>query len=47
MNDRVVMPIWTFGVFIVVMNTTMFNTAIPNIIETFHISAKLGSWLEA
>ncbi|WP_040950953.1 MFS transporter [Gorillibacterium massiliense] len=45
MNDRVVMPIWMVGVFIVVMNTTMFNVSIPSIIHDFHITANLGSWI--
>ncbi|WP_152395915.1 MFS transporter [Paenibacillus guangzhouensis] len=45
MNDRVVMPIWMFGVFIVIMNTTMFNVSIPSIIADFHITADLGSWI--
>lgn len=45
MNDKVVMPIWTFGLFIVVMNTTMFNVSIPSIIGDLRISADLGSWI--
>ncbi|MEC0231891.1 MFS transporter [Paenibacillus alba] len=45
MNDKIVMPIWTFGLFIVVMNTTMFNVSIPSIIHDLHISADLGSWI--
>ncbi|OPA81209.1 MFS transporter [Paenibacillus selenitireducens] len=45
MNDKIVMPVWTFGLFIVVMNTTMFNVSIPGIIHDLHISADLGSWI--
>ncbi|WP_336765923.1 MFS transporter [Paenibacillus sp. USHLN196] len=45
MNDRIVMPIWMFGIFIVLMNTTMFNVAIPGIIESFNITADQGSWV--
>jgi len=45
MNERVVMPIWTFGVFIVVMNTTMFNVSIPGIIQDLNVTAELGSWV--
>ncbi len=45
MNERIVMPIWMFGVFIVLMNTTMFNVSIPNIIKNLHITAELGSWI--
>lgn len=39
------MPLWTFGLFIVVMNTTMFNVSIPSIIRDLNISADLGSWV--
>ncbi|WP_232058163.1 MFS transporter [Cohnella abietis] len=39
------MPVWTFGLFIVLMNTTMFNVSIPSIIGDIGISASLGSWI--
>jgi DHA2 family metal-tetracycline-proton antiporter-like MFS transporter len=45
MNDKVVMPVWTFGIFIVLMNTTMFNVSIPSIIRDIDVSASLGSWI--
>ncbi|MEK8132139.1 MFS transporter [Paenibacillus filicis] len=45
MNDKVVMPVWTFGLFIVLMNTTMFNVSIPSIIGDIGVSASLGSWI--
>ncbi|MEW9700604.1 MFS transporter [Paenibacillus sp. SI8] len=45
MNDKIVMPVWTIGLFIVVMNTTMFNVSIPSIIKELGISADLGSWV--
>ncbi|OBZ08418.1 MFS transporter [Bacillus sp. FJAT-27264] len=45
MNDKVVMPLWTFCLFIVVMNTTMFNVSIPTIIQDLQITADLGSWV--
>lgn len=45
MNDKVVMPLWTFCLFIVVMNTTMFNVSLPTIIQDLQISADLGSWI--
>ncbi|MED1792103.1 MFS transporter [Brevibacillus nitrificans] len=45
MNDKIVMPIWTFGLFIVVMNTTMFNVSIPSIIQDIQVSTDLGSWI--
>lgn len=43
MNDKIVMPIWTFGLFIVLMNTTMFNVSLPSIIRDIGVSAALGS----
>jgi MFS transporter, DHA2 family, metal-tetracycline-proton antiporter len=45
MNDKIVMPVWTIGLFIIVMNTTMFNVSIPSIIRELNISADLGSWV--
>ncbi|TFE19579.1 MFS transporter [Cohnella luojiensis] len=45
MNDKIVMPVWAVGLFIVVMNTTMFNVSIPSIIMDLHITADLGSWI--
>lgn len=45
MNDKIVMPVWTFGLFIVMMNTTMFNVSIPSIIKDIGVSASLGSWI--
>ncbi|WP_231573974.1 MFS transporter [Paenibacillus sp. FSL R5-0345] len=45
MNDKIVMPLWTMCLFIVVMNTTMFNVSLPTIIKDLQISADLGSWV--
>ncbi|MED4796854.1 MFS transporter [Priestia megaterium] len=45
MNDKIVMPVWTFGLFIVLMNTTMFNVSIPSIIRDIGVSTSLGSWI--
>lgn len=45
MNDRVVMPVWMLGLFVVVMNTTMFNVSVPSIINDLGISSDLGSWI--
>ncbi|SDN03995.1 MFS transporter, DHA2 family, metal-tetracycline-proton antiporter [Paenibacillus sp. yr247] len=45
MNDKIVMPVWTIGLFIVVMNTTMFNVSIPSIMQDLGITADLGSWV--
>ncbi|MGG0177795.1 MFS transporter [Gottfriedia acidiceleris] len=45
MKDKIVMPLWTFGLFIVVMNTTMFNVSVPSIINDIGVSTSLGSWI--
>ncbi|MFM1652301.1 MFS transporter [Brevibacillus sp. B_LB10_24] len=45
MNDKVVMPVWSIGTFLVLMNTTMFNVAIPSIIQELHLTAGPGSWI--
>lgn len=45
MNDKIVLPIWAMGLFIVVMNTTMFNVSLPSIITDLQITADLGSWV--
>ncbi|PFH91408.1 MFS transporter [Bacillus sp. AFS088145] len=45
MKDKIVMPLWTFGLFIVVMNTTMFNVSIPSIIKDIGVSTSFGSWI--
>ncbi|MGO0062353.1 MFS transporter [Brevibacillus fluminis] len=45
MNDRITMPIWAGGNFLVVMNTTMFNVSLPTVIDQLHITAGLGSWI--
>lgn len=45
MNDRIIVPLWAFGLFIVIMNTTMFNVSIPGIIGQLDVTAELGSWI--
>jgi len=45
MKDKIVMPLWTCCLFIVVMNTTMFNVSLPVIIQDLHITSDLGSWV--
>ncbi|MDN4620017.1 MFS transporter [Paenibacillus sp. PsM32] len=45
MRDKVVIPLWAAGIFLVVMNTTMFNVSLPRILADLHISSSLGSWL--
>ncbi|QGQ94117.1 MFS transporter [Paenibacillus psychroresistens] len=45
MKDKVFIPVWSIGSFLIVMNTTMFNVSIPDIIKQLHISAGHASWL--
>lgn len=45
MKDKIVMPLWTCCLFIVVMNTTMFNVSLPVIINDLQITSDLGSWV--
>ncbi|KAA2302561.1 MFS transporter, partial [Clostridioides difficile] len=45
MKDKIVMPLWTCCLFIVVMNTTMFNVSLPVIIQDLQITSDLGSWV--
>ncbi|MFD0677269.1 MULTISPECIES: MFS transporter [unclassified Paenibacillus] len=45
MKDNVVIPVWSIGTFLVVMNTTMFNVSLPEIIAQLHITAGLASWI--
>jgi MFS transporter, DHA2 family, metal-tetracycline-proton antiporter len=40
-----VMPLWSVMVFLVLMNTSMFNIALPSIIAELKISAATGSWI--
>ncbi|ASS69053.1 multidrug efflux MFS transporter [Paenibacillus sp. RUD330] len=39
------MTVWTCGLFVVIMNTTMFNVSMPSIIRDLHITADLASWI--
>jgi len=45
MKEKIVIPIWALGTFIVVSNTTMFNVSIPTVIQDLDITAHLGAWI--
>lgn len=45
LNDRIIIPLWAIGSFLVLMNTTMFNVALPTILHDLNISAGEGSWI--
>jgi DHA2 family metal-tetracycline-proton antiporter-like MFS transporter len=41
----IVIPLWSVMVWLVLMNTTMFNIALPSIIGDLKITAATGSWI--
>lgn len=34
-NEKVIVPLWSLAVLLVVMNTTMFNVALPKVAMSF------------
>lgn len=42
---EIVIPLWSVIVWLVLMNTSMFNIALPNIISDLGITAAAGSWI--
>jgi DHA2 family metal-tetracycline-proton antiporter-like MFS transporter len=44
-NERIIYAALQFNVLITVMNTTMFNVALPNISTQFSLSPSLASWV--
>ncbi|MBE0339734.1 MFS transporter [Paenibacillus sp. 23TSA30-6] len=45
MKDKIVMPLWAIGIFFTVMNSTMFNVSLPNIIKDLDIASNVGAWI--
>ncbi|MFF3023776.1 MFS transporter [Gottfriedia sp. NPDC057948] len=45
MRDNIIIPVWSIGSFLIVMNTTMFNVSIPELITDLNISANNASWI--
>ncbi|MBE0343116.1 MFS transporter, partial [Paenibacillus sp. 28ISP30-2] len=45
MKDKIVMPLWAIGIFFTVMNSTMFNVSLPNIIKNLDIASNVGAWI--
>ncbi|WP_240689368.1 MFS transporter [Ammoniphilus sp. YIM 78166] len=41
--ERKVIPLWSLTVWLVVMNTTMFNVALPSVIGDFQLTPTIGS----
>ncbi|MDR7073939.1 MFS transporter [Fictibacillus barbaricus] len=44
-QENRVIPLWSLTVWLVVMNTTMFNVALPSVIAQFDLSPTAGSWI--
>lgn len=44
-KEHVVIPLWSIMVWIVLMNTSMFNVVLPTVIADLNISAAQGSWI--
>jgi DHA2 family metal-tetracycline-proton antiporter-like MFS transporter len=44
-RERIVIPLWSVMVWLVVMNTTMFNVALPRILADFALSPATASWI--
>jgi MFS transporter, DHA2 family, metal-tetracycline-proton antiporter len=44
-QENRIIPLWSLTVWLVVMNTTMFNVALPSVIAQFNLSPTAGSWI--
>ena len=44
-QEKKVLLIWSFTTWLVVMNTTMFNVALPTIVSEFALSSSTASWI--
>ncbi|GGB39787.1 MFS transporter [Fictibacillus barbaricus] len=44
-RENRIIPLWSLTVWLVVMNTTMFNVALPSVIAQFDLSPTAGSWI--
>ncbi|HWO96745.1 MAG TPA: MFS transporter, partial [Bacillus sp. (in: firmicutes)] len=44
-QENKVILLWSFTVWLVVMNTTMFNVALPSILYDFTLSSSTASWI--
>lgn len=44
-KEHVVIPLWSIMVWIVLMNTSMFNVVLPTVITDFNITPTEGSWI--
>ncbi|MFC7371639.1 MFS transporter [Fictibacillus iocasae] len=44
-QENRIIPLWSLTVWLVVMNTTMFNVALPSVIKEFELTPATGSWI--
>lgn len=44
-NRRLIMAVMMFGAFVAILNETLLNVALPDIMRTFHITASSAQWL--
>lgn len=45
LNEKMIVALWCVAVWLVVMNTTMFNVALPSVIKGFGLSPSVASWV--
>lgn len=45
LQENKIVLLWSITVWLVVMNTTMFNVALPSILDDFHLSSSTASWI--
>ncbi|AHV96745.1 MFS transporter [Paenibacillus sabinae] len=44
-NEKLIVPFWSLAAMLVVMNTTMFNVALPRVAHEFSLSPTVASWI--
>lgn len=44
-KEQIVIPLWSVMVWLVLMNTSMFNIVLPTVIHDLQITAAQGSWI--
>lgn len=44
-RESLIIPLWSITVMLVVMNTTMFNVALPTVAQALHLTATSASWI--
>ncbi|EZH67505.1 hypothetical protein DH09_06130 [Bacillaceae bacterium JMAK1] len=44
-NERLVLSFWAIGMWLMTMNTTMFNVALPFVILDFQLTSSVATWI--